>query len=126
MAGDPGSLDRIIDEMRRYVSGPEDIALDGFAAYLKSQGFAEWAFLWRPNLRLMRRLVQEGRDTIWAFILKNYYRPAYLRQRPFDLVAGNPPWLSYRYITDPGYQKQVKSLVFNYGLLSRKDVRAIR
>lgn len=67
--------------------------------------------------------MQEGRDTIWAFILKNYYRPAYLRQRPFDLVSGNPPWLSYRYITDPGYQRQMKGLVFNYGLLSRKDVK---
>jgi hypothetical protein len=38
-------------------------------------------------------------------------------------VAGNPPWLSYRYITDPGYQKQVKQLVFSYGLLSRKEVK---
>ena len=108
MAANPASLDEIIDAMRRYVSGPEDIALDGFSAYLEGQGYKDFAYLWRPNLRLMRKLVQEGRDTIWAFILKNYYRPAYLRQHPFDIVAGNPPWLSYRYITDPGYQNQVK------------------
>jgi hypothetical protein len=123
MAADPASLDEVIDAMRRYVSGPEDIALDGFSAYLESQGYKDVAYLWRPNLRLMRKLVEEGRDTIWAFVLKNYYRPAYLRQHPFDIVAGNPPWLSYRYITDPGYQKQVKHLAFRYGLLSRKEVK---
>ena len=123
MATDPASLDEVIDAMRKYVSGPEDIAIDGFSAYLESQGHKDTAYLWRPNLRLMRKLVAEGRDTIWAFILKNYYRPAYLRQHPFDIVAGNPPWLSYRYITDPGYQKQVKQLVFSYGLLSRKEVK---
>jgi hypothetical protein len=119
----PASLDEVIDEMRRYVSGPENIALDGFLAYLQSQGYQDWAYLWRPNLRLMGKLVQQGRDTIWAFILKNYYRPAYLRQYPFDIVAGNPPWLSYRYITDPGYQRQVKQLVFSFGLLTRKEVK---
>jgi hypothetical protein len=123
MSADPASLDEMIDAMRRYVSGPEDIALDGFSAYLENQGYKDFVYLWRPNLRLMRKLVQEGRDTIWAFILKNYYRPAYLRQHPFDIVAGNPPWLSYRYITDPGYQKQVKQLVFSYGLLTRKEVK---
>jgi hypothetical protein len=123
MTEHPASLDGVIDEMRRYVSGPEDIALGGFSAYLEGQGCQDWAYLWRPNLRLMRRLVQQGRDTIWAFILKNYYRPAYLRQHPFDIVAGNPPWLSYRYITDPGYQRQVKQLVLSFGLLTRKEVK---
>ncbi len=123
MAGEPALLDGVIDAMRKYVSGREDIALNGFSAFLESQGHKDMAYLWRPNLRLMRKLVKEGKDTIWAFILKNYYRPAYLHQHPFDIVAGNPPWLSYRYITDPGYQKQVKQLVFSYGLLSRKEVK---
>jgi len=26
----------------------------------------------------------------------------------FDLIVGNPPWLSYRYIADPDYQAEVK------------------
>jgi len=123
MAGQPGSLDQVIDEMRKYVGGSEDIALDGFSAYLSGQGYDDWVYMWRSNLKIMRKLIKEGRDTIWAFILKNYYRPAYLRQHPFDIVAGNPPWLSYRYITDPGYQRQVKELVFSYGLLTRKEVK---
>jgi len=26
----------------------------------------------------------------------------------FDVIIGNPPWLSYRYIADPDYQDEVK------------------
>lgn len=35
--------------------------------------------------------------------------PATLR-RNFDVIAGNPPWLSYRYIADPEYQAEIKRL----------------
>jgi hypothetical protein len=28
--------------------------------------------------------------------------------RTFDVIAGNPPWLSYRYIADPEYQAEIK------------------
>jgi SAM-dependent methyltransferase len=115
MVEQPNSLDNVIDEMKKYVGGTEDLALNGYKAYLESQGCQDWIYLWRPNLRLMRKLVKEERDTIWAFILKNNYRPASLRQQPFDIVAGNPPWLSYRYITDPSYQRQIKRLVLTTG-----------
>jgi len=128
MARDPELLDSIIEQLRNY-SGedyPHDAAKAGFSGYLESRGVSQWAWIWRPNLRLMRKLCAQGRDTIWTFILKNGYRPAYFRHHPFDLVVGNPPWLSYRYITDPTYQAQVKDLVMGaqgYGLLSRKDVK---
>ena len=26
----------------------------------------------------------------------------------FDFIIGNPPWLSYRYISDPEYQDEIK------------------
>jgi hypothetical protein len=123
MAENPASLDKVIDEMGRYTGGDADIALDGFSQQLESQGYKDWVYLWRGNLKLMRKLVKQKRDTIWTFILKNYYRPAYLHRYPFDIIAGNPPWLSYRYITEPGYQVQVKKLTFAYGLLSKKDVK---
>jgi hypothetical protein len=71
----------------------------------------------------MRKLVKDRRDTIWTFILKNYYRPAYLHRHPSDIIAGNPPWLSYRYITEPEYQAQVKRLTSYYGLVSKKEVK---
>jgi len=123
MAEHPASLDKVIDEMGKYTSGDADVALDGFSRQLESQGYKDWVYLWRGNLKLMRKLVKQKRDTIWMFILKNYYRPAYLHRYPFDIIAGNPPWLSYRYITEQEYQTQVKKLTFSYGLLSKKDVK---
>jgi hypothetical protein len=123
MAEQPASLDKVIDEMGKYTSGEQEIALEGFASYLQSQGHKEIIPFWRTNLKLMRKLVKKGRDTIWTFILKNYCRPAYLHRYPFDIVAGNPPWLSYRYISEPDYQAQVKRLTFSYALLSKKEVK---
>jgi hypothetical protein len=52
-------------------------------------------------------LIRQKRDSIWAFVIRKGYRPALLRGR-FNFVVGNPPWLSYRYITDPDYQAEVK------------------
>jgi hypothetical protein len=112
MAEEPASLDKVIDEMGKYTSGEQELALEGFESYLQSQGYKELIPYWRTNLKLMRKLVKHGRDTIWAFILKNYCRPAYLHRHPFDIVAGNPPWLSYRYISEPDYQAQVKRFDF--------------
>jgi hypothetical protein len=55
----------------------------------------------------LSELISTKQDSIWAFIVRNAYRPAMLRGR-FQFIVGNPPWLSYRYISDPDYQKQVK------------------
>jgi hypothetical protein len=123
MTENPDTLDRVIDEMRFYAGKPTEEAIAGFEAYLKRQGYDRWFWLWSQNLRLMMKLVQEGRDTIWAFILKNYYRPIFFCQKSFSLVAGNPPWLAYRYIRDPNYQSQIKKLTMSYKLLASKDVK---
>ena len=55
----------------------------------------------------LANLIRDKEDSIWAFIVRNGYRPAMLKGQ-FDFVVGNPPWLSYRYIADPEYQKEVK------------------
>ena len=52
-------------------------------------------------------LIKRKQNSIWAFIVRNSYRPAMLRDR-FDFIVGNPPWLSYRYIADPEYQAEIK------------------
>ncbi len=52
-------------------------------------------------------LIREKRNSIWSFIIRNSYRPAMLKQQ-FDFIIGNPPWLSYRYISDPDYQDEIK------------------
>ena len=123
MTVNPDTLDRVIDEMRFYAGKPTEEAIAGFQVYLKRQGYDKWLWLWSQNLRLMMKLVQEGRDTIWTFILKNYYRPIFFCQKSFTLVAGNPPWLAYRYIRDPDYQSQIKKLTMSYELLASGDVK---
>lgn len=52
-------------------------------------------------------LVRDRKNSIWSFIIRNSYRPAMLKGQ-FDFIIGNPPWLSYRYISDPEYQDEIK------------------
>lgn len=66
----------------------------------------------------MSRLIREGKDTIWSFILKNIYKPLFLKDNRSDIVIGNPPWISYRYIESQDYQKFLKKLIVeDYKLL---------
>lgn len=62
--------------------------------------------LWRFTTELAQ-LIRSKANSIWAFVVRNGYRPAMLKGR-FDVIVGNPPWLSYRYIEDPEYQNEVK------------------
>jgi hypothetical protein len=55
----------------------------------------------------LSELIQEKQNSIWSFVIRNSYRPAMLRQQ-FDVIIGNPPWVAYRYVTDPDYQKEIK------------------
>jgi hypothetical protein len=68
----------------------------------------------------LRHFIETRRDTIWAFVLKNSYRPLFLKGR-FDVAIGNPPWLSYRYVEQVDYQRFLKEqIVETYQLLSGK------
>ncbi|MBI3896140.1 MAG: SAM-dependent DNA methyltransferase, partial [Acidobacteria bacterium] len=55
----------------------------------------------------LAELIRDRKNSIWSFIIRNSYRPAMLKGQ-FDFIIGNPPWLSYRYISDPDYQEEVK------------------
>ncbi len=54
--------------------------------------------------------IRRPEDTIWAYILKNQYKPTFLKGQ-FDLVIGNPPWLSFRYVEKGDYQEYLKTLI---------------
>ncbi len=79
--------------------------------------------LWASNFQLLVELIRDGRDSIWAYILKNLSRPLVLAEKGFDVVAGNPPWLSYRYINSPTWQDEVKDLYIHYQLIDSGDVK---
>jgi len=54
------------------------------------------------NYRLLCRLHDESRDHIWSYYIRNLARPAWLArpENRVDVLIGNPPWLSYRYMPE--------------------------
>lgn len=61
----------------------------------------------------MKIASDEGRDSIWKFILQNSYKPIFLMGR-FDFVVGNPPWLTYAGVSNGDYQNLLRTLSDHY------------
>ncbi|HPO13818.1 MAG TPA: N-6 DNA methylase [Candidatus Hydrogenedentes bacterium] len=121
-----GALDELIDTLCEFsIRGSESVqkeklAFDGLRGKLQKGRFSpNEIFYWQQNFRLLLKLEREKRNTVWAYILKNSYRPSYLRRDKVDYVVGNPPWLSYRYISNPTYKVRVKNLTFEHNLLEK-------
>lgn len=119
-------LDSLVDRMSQFAKRgaaseeAQERAEKGFAKLL--EGYKEHeVFLWRQNFRVMLRAVAQKRDTIWGFILKNAYRPAYLRRQKVEVIVANPPWLSLRDVKDRAYKIKIKELTFRYKLLDKKE-----
>jgi hypothetical protein len=70
----------------------------------------------------LKEFKDKGKDSIWTYILKNIYKPIFLIERKFDCLIGNPPWISYRYMSSD-YQEFVKDQIVDYyKLLPSKKV----
>ncbi|MDI3341039.1 MAG: N-6 DNA methylase [Sphaerobacter sp.] len=69
----------------------------------------------------IRDLKREGRDGIWARIIKNAFAPVFAGQ--FDYVVGNPPWVRWGYLSD-AYRQATQRLWVDYGLFSLKGMAA--
>lgn len=125
LAEEPGKMERLLDSLREYalMAGAEKDLLAGMSAKVAQEGASEWSWVFENNLRLLRHLVSEDRDTVYIFIMRNTYRQELFSRRKFDMVAGNPPWLSYRYIQQPQYQQRVKKLVRYHSLMDTKSVK---
>jgi hypothetical protein len=120
-------LDSLVDKMSQFAKRgaaskeAEKRAEQGFAHFLEGYTQHEM-FLWRENFRVMVSAVSQNSDTIWGFILKNAYRPAYLRRQKVDVIVANPPWLSLRDIKDRAYKLKIKELTFRYKLLGKNTL----
>ncbi|MCC6151418.1 MAG: N-6 DNA methylase [Planctomycetes bacterium] len=69
----------------------------------------------------MGQLAKENRDTIWAWVARNFTRP-YLYERRFKYIVGNPPWLSFRFVTNPKYKEKLERLAISrYGVCADKS-----
>jgi hypothetical protein len=122
-------LDKLVDQMATFANrgttpATFEAARKGFLARIKDLTTEEQNH-WRINFELMVDLVKTRRDTVWAFILKNAFRPAYLRKAKVDVIVGNPPWLSYRDIAEPSYKQRIKALVAEYDLIGKGDSKLV-
>ena len=85
-----------------------------FLNFLKAQNFPAHA---NPYLvqkiyaitLVLKSCIDADRDTIWAFVLKNRFKPLFFKSR-FDFLLGNPPWIAFRFL-EPFYQEFVKRMV---------------
>jgi len=69
------------------------------------------------------QLKKEGRNGLWARIIKNAFAPVFRATPPFDYVVGNPPWVRWGYLSDE-YREATKKLWVDYGLFSLKGMAA--
>lgn len=130
----PTISDLIIDAVKDYAASIAEGAPDSlelFGLHLSSYGLRE--NISEGDLQAlyytaqnMADLIKMNKDTIWGFILKNYYKPIFFTKRKFDAVVGNPSWLSYRYVKSPKYQDFLKRLIVDgYGLLDSNKAELV-
>lgn len=122
---DPLIYDHVIEttkEFAKHFAGKEGGNLEAYANFIRQhipaiddKSTIDMLFY---TARAMKELIEEEKDTIWAYVMKNMYKPLFLKER-FDVIIGNPPWLSYRYVDKGEYQKFLKKMIVDeYKLLS--------
>jgi len=133
----PNELVEVLEEMGRYarLMAPiptEQVKFGDFSDFalkklaLESDSWqitGEQRTTWSTNAHYLTKQIREGRDSIWGYILQNTSRPLVLSYRKFDVVAGNPPWIAYRFIQDQTYQEEIKRLVREYELLTSNGMK---
>lgn len=101
VAMDPGVFDRVISRMLELSKREAtETALDGWLARDVAVVEEDRKVLLKTYEQLSE-LRAAGRNHIWGYVARNLVRPVWLsspQQRP-DIVIGNPPWLSYRYMS---------------------------
>lgn len=111
VARDPSAFDRIIDQMLRLSGdGADEGAFTSWLAREFSLDTVSSGVLAQTYGHL-RDLHQAGRDHIWGFVARNLVRPVWLAQEEqrADVLVGNPPWLSYRYMSPETQKRSVKN-----------------
>jgi len=67
----------------------------------------------------LKQAKEQGRDSIWRFIIQNSYRPYFMRGQ-FDYIIGNPPWLTYKDIEQKKYQEDLRGLAEKYHVMPKR------
>jgi len=70
---------------------------------------------------ILKKLNAEGRNGVWARIIKNAFAPLFTPQ--VDFLIGNPPWVNWESLPDV-YRASTASLWQEYGLFRQKGLKA--
>lgn len=125
-------FDRIVDwaydeardaQRRRTVVGFSKVDADSFLdGTIEALGIALSPELYKqlsevlfPLAHRMAELAVGGRNGIWAFILRNTYRPGLLTGH-FNGLVSNPPWLAMSGLADNPYRELLKGRARLYGI----------
>lgn len=111
---DPLTFDRLVSDMTDRAKTYTDTttAKPSIDSLLSSFGITNSAD--RETLSstfdILCTLHAEGRDSIWGYFVRNQVRPLWLsmKNRRVDILVGNPPWVSYRFMTED-MQEQFKA-----------------
>jgi hypothetical protein len=96
--------------------------MEGIRAFnSKFKGPKSFKEILEKTLTIIMDLVDDDRDSVWVFMMRNIYAPLRLKEKHFDLVVGNPPWISFKFIENPEYKRFIKTEVFSYKLLTPKQ-----
>lgn len=97
---DPGVFDAVVAGMLDFIEHGADAS--AFGAWLKLRGIIDAADVASLSRTFddLAQLAADGRNHIWGYVARNLSRPIWLSSEAqrADVVIGNPPWLSYRYM----------------------------
>ena len=116
---DAGRFDQLVSELTRFATNRKRASvipsikpvLRRYAVHPEDEETLTETF------KTLCRLHDDGRNHIWGYYVRNLARPVWL-SRPenrVDVLVGNPPWLSYRFMTAE-MQREFRSLSEERGL----------
>ena len=114
-AGQMGDLSALLESCVRDEYEPEEFMARARRELTIGQPMTETAL--EALYRRFLTLEQEGRNGIWARLIKNAFAPVLVGE--FDFVVGNPPWVNWESLSDE-YREATKRLWVDYGLFSLK------
>ena len=93
--------------------------LKGFRNAVKNISSEPTRKLWIENYQLLIKLIDEDRDSIWPYIIKNATKPMALSKDKVDIIMGNPPWITIKKMKNETYKKFLKEGSQKYGLFDK-------
>ncbi len=123
---DAGRFDRLVDELMDQAVGRERGArpLPSIAGILDRAGVEPSDLpIIETTFQQLCFLHDDGKDHIWGYYVRNLARPVWFSRNRVDVLVGNPPWLSYRFM-EMGIQARFRALSSERGLWAGAEVAA--